>query len=502
MNKFELEIVPTLPRSLTKSESKNNPYPIHALGDILSPMAKVLNKGIQAPLALCGQSTLMAAALICQGMKNIKMPHGQFPLSLFSLSIAGSGERKTAVDKMAMAPISNYGKIQHVKYHKAMKEYKISSDAHDEHGKVIKKSFSNKSQASDIESALKSLGHKPEKPIQPTLVISDATIEGVVRHFIHARPVLGIYSSEGGAFFGGHSMSKDNVTKTIALFSNAWDGTPLDMMRADPATGSFTLFDKRLSISLMIQPIIANKIFSNPLLIDQGFIPRFLLCRPTSTMGTRMYRNYDICQTSAYTDYCSRLTFLLENELVFNEDPNDTELGSLTLGQAAMEKYIDFHDEVEVDLSVSGIYSRITGAAAKIAEQSLRIAGVLTIIKSGKSCSTIETHEMEAGVELARYSLHELLRMESQANIPQDRADAVLLLDWIQKKQHDYIYPQMLQQFSPNSIRNKERFFPALLLLSNHGYLLKIEGGIPIKDIHRQEVWQVLIIKPKPDEDH
>jgi len=491
MNSFENEIKSINPLPLTTPSSENL-YPIDALGTTLSAMAKELNAAIQSPTALCGQSVLMAAALICQGIKNVKMPHGEFPLSLFSLSIAESGERKTAIDKMAMAPIADFEQEQYVKYTQDVNKYTILNKAFVESEKIVTKSLAKNASRQEVETTFKTIGAPPKKPIQPTLTTSDATIEGVVRHFISALPILGIYSSEGGAFFGGHSMSKDNVTKAIALFSQGWDGAPLGMMRADPLTGVFKLYNKRLSINLMIQPVILEKVLSDPLLTAQGFIPRFLLCQPESTMGTRLYKQTDLCQTPGYKAYYSRLKELLNNGLVLEENTNDLILSSLTPTEESMSLYAGFHDEIERELSVSGRYRHVAGAASKIAEQSLRIAGVLTVIKYDQDPSKVNAEEMLGGIKLARYSLHELLRMESQANVSPPLNDAIILLDWCRLKEHRYIYNQLLQQFAPNSLRKQDRFLPAIKILISHGYLMPLESGKLIDDRHRKDVWQVL----------
>jgi hypothetical protein len=42
------------------------------------------------------------------------------------------------------------------------------------------------------------------------------------------------------------------------------------------------LYGRRLAMHLMVQPIIAQKVLSDPLLHGQGFLNRCLACWPTS----------------------------------------------------------------------------------------------------------------------------------------------------------------------------------------------------------------------------
>ena len=60
----------------------------------------------QAPLALCGQSVLAAAALAVQAHHDVLLPGGgRKPLTQLFVSIAESGERKSSVDRAALRPI-------------------------------------------------------------------------------------------------------------------------------------------------------------------------------------------------------------------------------------------------------------------------------------------------------------------------------------------------------------------------------------------------------------
>ncbi len=94
------------PRPLTRPAEPATPYPTDALGDLLAPAARAIHDKVQAPLAICGSSLLSASALAMQGFADVVLPTGQRrPLSLYILSIAASGERKTSTDNEALAPI-------------------------------------------------------------------------------------------------------------------------------------------------------------------------------------------------------------------------------------------------------------------------------------------------------------------------------------------------------------------------------------------------------------
>ena len=80
-------------------------FPFDGLGPILGAAARSIAEGVQAPDALAGGSVLASAALACQPHADILMPHGvRAPPSLFIVTGALSGDRKTATDNIANLP--------------------------------------------------------------------------------------------------------------------------------------------------------------------------------------------------------------------------------------------------------------------------------------------------------------------------------------------------------------------------------------------------------------
>ncbi len=72
---------------------------------IQRPAARTLQRVIQAPDSVCAQSVLGAAALSCQPYANISIDSREIPLSIFLLTVAESGDRKSGTDKAALKPI-------------------------------------------------------------------------------------------------------------------------------------------------------------------------------------------------------------------------------------------------------------------------------------------------------------------------------------------------------------------------------------------------------------
>ena len=75
------EMAPPVP--LRRTIEAPEPYPVEALGDILSPAAKVLHAVIRSPDAICAQSVLAAANLTVQPHADVLIDGRRLPLSEF-----------------------------------------------------------------------------------------------------------------------------------------------------------------------------------------------------------------------------------------------------------------------------------------------------------------------------------------------------------------------------------------------------------------------------------
>jgi hypothetical protein len=97
---------PEPPRPLIRESSPADPFPVDALGPILGPAAAGIHERVQCPLAISAQSVLAAATLASQGHADVQLPTDHFrPLSNFFVTVAETGERKTAADTEVLWPI-------------------------------------------------------------------------------------------------------------------------------------------------------------------------------------------------------------------------------------------------------------------------------------------------------------------------------------------------------------------------------------------------------------
>lgn len=404
---------PIAPEPLIRPIEKGAPFPIECLPQALRDGVEGIVAAIQCPVALAANSVLGAASLVAQAHVNVATLHGSIkPSSLFFMTIAASGERKSSADDLAMRSVKAW-EVEQVKASKKdFIDYKCKSDVYEMGRKSVICAKSDRSKGFDseaVEEGLKALGPPPEPPPLPNLICDEPTIEGLFRLLGNGLGTVGVFSSEGGAFVGGHAMNKDNRLKTAALVSSAWDGEAIRRVRASESLPP--LFGRRVSMHLMGQPKAMAGLLDDESLRDQGILARFLWSAPDSTMGSRFYKEVSSSDHLKLASFHNVISGCLDRDIPRpKRDIYACEPKTLTLSPEAKEILIKFSDDVEKKLAKGGELESITGTGAKLAEQALRLAGVFTFV-SDPDANVFSAECIKNACTLAHWFGQEALRL-------------------------------------------------------------------------------------------
>ena len=466
----------TEPLPLIRDFPSPTPYPINALGD-LKRIVEAVHKFTQAPIEIAAASALSATSLVVQGHANVETLGGDKPLSLYMLTVARSGERKSSCDDRIIAAIKNFEKAQAKDMERIFQRHKNQHEIYQvERSKItaLLKAKRGGITRQEAERQLELLGAEPNLPPSTDRIVTEPTFEGLTKMFKDGQPSLGLFSDEGGQFLGGHAMNADNKQKTLAALNDLWGGNSI--RRTRQGDGAYQLHDRRLAIHLMVQPSVAHQLLSDPLAVDTGFLARFLISEPISTIGTRSHRG-SILHSQSIQDFYNCQQALLEREMPVNPDTGGLEPRLLKLSSEAREVLITFADEVERQQLKGGEYDAITGTASKSAEQAARLAGVLTLWRNFQT-DVIDASEMQHGIELAKYYLNEAKRLVEVAIVSLDLQAADNLLKWISERHGKtcFVFSDILQN-GPNAIRDSKRVKKLFAILTEHGWLIKMPNG-------------------------
>ena len=309
------------PQPLLRETPRSAAYPVRALGPLQKAVEAVQGMTL-APVAIPAQSALAVASLAVQGHADVETLGGSAPLSLYALTIAESGARKSSCDKPLMAALREYEREQAKAQREETEAWK---NAHalwkGEHDSILAEAKRGKGEKRAAAQAdLNALGAEPAAPPSADRTVTEPTFEGLTRLFADGQPSLGIFSDEGGQFLGGHGMNSDNRQKTLAALNDLWGGNPI--RRTRQGDGAFTLFGRRLAVHLMVQPVVARNFMADALASRTGFLPRFLMCEPPSTIGTRFHadmRRDDM----ALCGFAGRLREILETPMPLVPDTRE-----------------------------------------------------------------------------------------------------------------------------------------------------------------------------------
>ena len=271
------------PTPLVRQIPNPDPMPHEALGP-LQGAAEAIREKTQAPFEIAAQSVLAATCLAGQAHRNVETLGGERPISLFLITVAASGERKSTCDTLAMKPVADFERELAADCREQRDRFESEAALFEAEKTAIIKS--SKSDRDGARADLAALGAAPQPPLTPLLRATEPTFEGITKNLEHGRPSIGLYSDEAGQFLGGHAMNSENRLKTMAGFSTFWDGAPINRTRA--GDGAATYYGRRLAAHLMVQPGVADTLLSDPVARDQGLLSRCLIARPASTIGQRL----------------------------------------------------------------------------------------------------------------------------------------------------------------------------------------------------------------------
>ena len=430
------------------------PYPVQALGGILGPAVERMAEVIGVPQALAAQSVLAASALATQGHAGLQLDGRNYPLSLYLITVAASGDRKTAADRCALLPARQWEREQWQRYREQLALYRAAQR-----------------QAPRIEPADPSPTNSvplEAGPSAPRLITTDPTIEALIKGLCHDLPSMGLFCDEGGQFLGSSTMSRDNRLKAVTTLSSLWDGSPIDRARSMVGE-SLRAYDRRLSLHLMLQPNLAMQLLSDPLLQGQGILGRCLMTWPTSLAGQRSYQAVDLSKDPALKRYHHRLSALFYQPWSLSPD-GALQLSPLTLSPLARRRWIDLHDAIEAQLGEFGELASVRPSGSKAAENLLRVAGILAVVEES---TVVEVDHIQRASALVGYYLTEIQRLTEQEPVCRVKEEADRLLRWLQVKDWKRFSIRELNRNGPRFARKSSRHATKLLVeLLEHQWLI------------------------------
>jgi hypothetical protein len=383
------------PEPLIAPDEEPRAYPLEALPPKMRAAVNSYQRFGQQPIPLVASSALSVGSLATQGLSNVGRDKNLVgPISLNLIVIAESGERKTSADRRMRLAAQRWQ--QEVRDRRvaevAEADSRVAAWQAEREGILSKiKSASgakpNQSALSieDLKASLARLEtQRPQRVIMPTLFYEDVTPEALAQEIAAGWPSAALWSDEGALVVGSHGMSDDSALRCFGLLNRFWDGNSFERFRA--TAKSFTVNGRRLTCSLMMQHVVLSRLLgaAGGVARGVGFLARFLLAWPRSTMGTRLYQAADL-DTAALANWDARIIELLSLPLPADGRTMTLNPPTIFLSHGARNHFIAFHDDAERELGRTGLFGEVADFAEKAAENAARLAAVFWALEQGPS---------------------------------------------------------------------------------------------------------------------
>ncbi|MBV5311046.1 DUF3987 domain-containing protein [Chromatium okenii] len=487
---------------LSSPGAEATPYPLDAFPPIARAAISEYATFGKQPIALAASAALGQMALAAQGLADVaRDAYLVSPISLYLMTIAESGERKSAADKQFSRAFREWVQSE--------REYLLP-----EHRKSFALVSTQKTQVEGKKNRIKTLASKDDQesrteierlekeivelecnPIVvmplPNTGFEDVNSAALSYAVATGWPSSGLFSDEGGMVIGSQGLGDDNATSLLSLLNTLWDGRTSHATRKQAATAEIR--GRRFSSFLMLQPDLLPK------LIDKGarglgFMARFLMSTPATTMGTRFYTEPPK-DWLALNQFDAQILQLLKEPLPIDNSREDQGARMMLappimrLDTGAKAMWVEFHDAVERELCRFGDFAQVRDIASKAAENAVRIAAVFKLFDQGKTGEWVEPEYMRGGIDVARWHLHEARRLFLDLDTPPEIQDARELSAWLTGKGRELIDAEgaiplrTIGKFGPNRVRDTLRRDEAIdqLVEAGHVRILTIKRQKKIK---------------------
>ena len=454
------------PRPLLPDLEAAEPYPIEALPPLMRDATRAIAEHVQAPLALAAQCVIGAAVYLAQTRVNaphIHNPDGM-PSSIFLLTLADSGDRKSECRRLAFKKIDEAEAKARTDHRQACAEVTTMADGLK--GKPLE-TF---------------MAEHPLPP-DPRTQYSDATFEPIAGAFIRGMPAATWDTDEGGQVLGGASLKADTRAATLGGLVKAFDTGSFERTRSQGnMEGSGFAYHRRLSLHLLAQAVTVADALADPLLRGQGFLPRFLFASPTSIAGTRLLTAEQLGR-KAYTDprlqrYWARCDAIAATTQAIDHETGEVKPPVLQLTPEAEQDWLEFYNEVEGEQSPLGKFANLRPFAGRAGELVRRLAAVFACFEDK---TELDDECMTRAAAIVRHSLSEWRRYTDSAASDPRLQQAAALMEWLRdpSRADDWqeFHRDKLGKSGPPTTRKSARERDRLLaVLAAHHHLLTTDG--------------------------
>lgn len=407
-------------------------FPANAFYNSVSNAFHEVCTNLQAPAGLIAGAFLTGLSICAEGDVDVMHPTGQVgPPTLYIGTIADSGERKTATDKIVLAAV--YARdakeaSEHksaIAIHRADMRYWTAKDA-----ALQRKLVKAIDKGDDTDQLLRQLKeHAKAEPIFPQrnrLVYQSITERPLLEALHGDGRCIAIMSDEGSIVLSGGATNK------MTTLNKAWDGPSL--LTLDRADDSIEARDPRVTVSFMIQEKLFEEFMRKRGVAarESGFLARFLVCWPASTQGFRLMQ-LDEPVWYHLRKFHQRMDELLEATAT-RRKAGDNARTLLYFSPEAKELWVNVQNTIEPKLQQGGELQSVRDFASKSMEIAGRLAACMHHF-DGVAGNEISMESLQRALNVMQYYFGEYVYLfGDKADVPLEQKDAQSLVSYLHSR--------------------------------------------------------------------
>lgn len=440
-------------------------FPAHLLPPVVRDVVVALSRDVDAPIELISGTVLSAISLACQGFIEVRFPDGRIkPCSLYNLILADSGERKSTIYSLVMKPFLDFERNNKTEWERESANYNADMLIWDAQNKIILRKIhlkinQGKPYLSERKSLARLSAQKPRPPKKMKFIYTDTTPEAMQRGLYDNIPSAGYMSAEASVFFEGRA--KNN----LGFLNELWDGEPIDVERRSKE--SFSVVNARFSMLLLVQNDIFIQYFKKygRRAAGSGFLSRFLISAVSGGQLRRLSSSYSVNsqELACFHERINELLLLVEERYQYSQqESNESYIKNgvedkeseeeeykekesverkevvdelnpkiLYLSRNSQHDLVRFYGEIEIAVHHFRNNKTIKTWFLKLAENTLRIAGLLQYFTE-KESEEISDEIFYCAIHIAKYYTRNTVNLflTTFATLEQDAEN---MYDWLKK---------------------------------------------------------------------
>lgn len=440
-------------------------FPTLALGPRLSKVVHELSAETKASASPIAAALFSQISLVCQGLIDVETRPGLIsPVSLYFMSIQGSGELKTAIFQLASKGVRAFSLESTKLHHAAKSKHQAELAAWGAEGRGIQAAVRKKSELSeDPSSEFERLdAHFARKPAIRKgfkLMHENVTPSALIRSLETFHPTTALISDEALVVLSGRGLSDPGLINKI------FDGSPIIVDRV--GHGETMIEKPALTVSLAMQPGVFNNLMERrgDQLRDSGLLARCFVIAPPPMAGFR-FANDDGQPDSVHVEWFYERCVHLLRAHATDEQGELPPRTTLKLSPAAFERWNAEFNMVEYAMQSGGLFYQFRDFGSKHANKIARMSALLHFFDGEEG--PISLNAIERAIEICSWLANEYVRVFT-TNQParKDIADANAIRDWLVQRHirapHDRaVRKNELLQLGPNPVRSKSALNAAL----------------------------------------